>query len=207
PTAIKDNMATAGVPTSFGSKVYANFMPNEDGYCAALLRAAGTVSLGKTNLPEFGLSAYTDNDVAGESVSPWDRRCNAGGSSGGAAAAVAAGLLPVAHGNDGGGSARIPASLCGVFGLKTARGRVSPGPIGVDVYGLGVQGVLSRSVADAAAYLDIMAVPQTGDPHWAPPLPPGETFLAAACRDPGRVLRIARYSDPGIPGVTVEPEC
>jgi amidase len=206
PTAIKDNTTTVGVRTTFGSKAYADFVPDVDAYCAALLRGAGTISLGKTNTPEFGLSAYTDNDVIGPAVTPWDRTRNAGGSSGGAAAAVAAGLVPVAHGNDGGGSARIPASACGVFGLKPARGRVSPGPAGVDLFGLGVQGALARHVADAAAYLDVMAVPMVGDANWAPPLPPGETFLNASRRDPGR-LRIARYSDAGLPDVVTDPAC
>ena len=207
PTAIKDNVGTAGVQTTFGSAAYAGFIPDVDGFCATLLRDAGTISLGKTNTPEMGLSAYTDNDVRGEAVTPWDRERNAGGSSGGAAAAVAAGLVPVAHGNDGGGSARIPASACGVFGLKTSRGRVSPGPIGVDLFGLTVQGVLARHVTDAAAYLDAMAVPMIGDPHWAPPLPAGSTFLQAAQRPTTRQLRIARFVETGVPGVTAAPEC
>lgn len=206
PTAIKDNTATAGVRTTFGSAAYASFVPDTDAFCTALIAEAGLISLGKTNTPEFGLSAYTDNDVIGPAVTPWDPSRNAGGSSGGAAAAVAAGLVPVAHGNDGGGSVRIPASACGVFGLKPARGRVSPGPAGVDLFGLGVQGVLARHVADAAAYLDVMAVPMPGDPHWAPPLPPGETFRAAAEREPGRA-RIARYIDTAVPGVTADPIC
>ena len=206
PTAIKDNTPTVGVRTTFGSKAYADYVPDVDAHCAALLRRAGTISLGKTNTPEFGLSAYTDNDVIGPAVTPWDRSRNAGGSSGGAAAAVAAGLVAVAHGNDGGGSVRIPASACGVFGLKPARGRVSPGPVGFDLFGLGVHGVLARHVGDAAAYLDVMAVPMIGDANWAPPLPPGETFLDASRRELGR-LRIARYVGTSVPDVVADPAC
>jgi amidase len=117
---------------------------------------------------------------------------------------VAAGLIPVAHGSDGGGSLRIPASVCGVFGFKPSRGRISNGPLGVDVTGLSIQGPIARSVRDAAAMLDAMAVPMPGDPFWAPPLSPGETFLAATQRDPGR-LRIARFAD--TPETEVDPAC
>jgi amidase len=193
PTAIKDLTDTAGVRTTYGSRLLAGHVPGADAHSAALLRAAGTISVGKTNTPEFGLSSYTDNDVAGPARSPWDPSCNAGGSSGGSAAAVAAGLVPFAHGSDGGGSLRIPASVCGLIGLKPARGRISSGPAGADAPGLSIQGPLARTVADAAGMLDAMAVPMPGDPYWAPPLPPGETFLAYASRAPGR-LRIGRYT-------------
>lgn len=206
PTAVKDLTATAGVRTTFGSLVFAGSVPSTDAHSVALLRAAGMTILGKTNTPEFGLAAYTDNDLAGAARTPWDRSRSAGGSSGGAAAAVAAGLVPVAHGSDGGGSLRIPASACGVFGFKPSRGRVSAGPRGVDVTGLGVQGPIARTVADAAALLDVLAVPMPGDPYWAPPLPAGETFLAAAGREPGR-LRIGRYARPRGSDLTVHPDC
>ncbi|WP_026208296.1 amidase [Catelliglobosispora koreensis] len=206
PTAIKDNIPTAGLRTTFGSRALEHFVPEVDGHLVTLIRNAGLVSLGKTNTPEFALSVYSDNDVARSSRTPWDPSRSAGGSSGGAAAAVAAGLVPVAHANDGGGSVRIPASACGVFGLKTSRGRVSPGPLGVDLFGLTVQGAISRTVADAAALLDVMAVPMPGDPHWAPPLPAGETFLQAAQREPGK-LRIAAYTESGFDSVTADPEC
>ncbi|NGN63268.1 amidase [Streptomyces sp. A7024] len=205
PTAIKDLNPTAGVRTTFGSRAYADFTPAGDGHAVALLRAAGTISIGKTNTPEFGLSAYTDNDLAGPARSPWDTTRTAGGSSGGAAAAVAAEIVPFAHGSDGGGSLRIPASCCGIVGFKPARGRISNGPLGSDVTGMPVQGPLSRTVRDAAAMLDAMAVPQPGDPYWAPPLPDGESFLAHAGREPGR-LRIGIYTDPGIEGLDVDPE-
>lgn len=194
PTAVKDQIGTVGVPTSFGSAALRDFISPVDGACAALIDAAGMISLGKTNLPEFAASPYSDNDLGRSTRSPWDLACTAGGSSGGSAAAVAAGLIPVAHGTDGGGSIRIPASACGIFGLKTARGRVSNGPLGVDITGLSCHGALARTVRDAAAFLDVLAVAQIGDPYWAPPLPPGESFLAAANRDPGR-LRIAAYAD------------
>jgi amidase len=130
----------------------------------------------------------------------------AGGSSGGAAAAVAAGLVPVAQGSDGGGSIRIPASCCGLFGLKPSRGRVSGGPWYGDPVGLGIAGPLTRTVRDAAAMLDAMAGHAVGDPTWAPELPAGEDYLSWCDRDPGR-LRIARFSTPVIASATVHEEC
>jgi amidase len=203
PVAIKDLTETARVRTTFGSAVYAGNVPDTDAHSVRLLRRAGTISLGKTNTPEFGTCCYTDNDVTGPARSPWDLTCNAGGSSGGSAAAVAAGLVPFAHGSDGGGSIRIPASVCGLVGLKPSRGRVSNG--GNEGPGLSIQGPLARSVADAAAMLDALAVPMPGDPYWAPPLPPGETFLGFANRSPGR-LRIGRYATPAN-GATPDPAC
>ncbi|GAA2154898.1 amidase [Actinomadura napierensis] len=206
PTAIKDLTPTAGVRTTYGSRAFADHVPDRDAHVVTLLRRGGMISLGKTNTPEFGLCCYTDNDLVGPARNPWDRARAAGGSSGGAAAAVALGLAPVAHGSDGGGSIRIPASSCGLFGLKTSRGRISSGPDGTDVSGLSVQGPLARTVRDAAAMLDLMAVPMPGDPHWAPPLPDGETFLGHAGREPGR-LRIGRYAKPAASGVDVDPAC
>jgi amidase len=205
PVPVKDLNLTAGVRTTFGSTVFAESVPEVDDHVVSLLRDAGTVLLGKTNTPEFGLPCYTENGVAPPARTPWDLERMAGGSSGGAAAAVAAGLAPVAHGNDGGGSVRIPASCCGLVGLKPSRGRVSGGPIKGDVSGLPVEGVLARTVRDAAAVLDVMAVPMPGDPFWAPPLPAGETFLAHADRTPGR-LRVGRFATPVIAEATVHPE-
>jgi amidase len=205
PVPVKDLNLTAGVRTTFGSTVFADSVPEVDDYVVSLLRDAGTVLLGKTNTPEFGLPCYTENAVAPPARTPWDLDRMAGGSSGGAAAAVAAGLAPVAHGNDGGGSVRIPASCCGLVGLKPSRGRVSAGPIKGDVSGLPVEGVLARTVRDAAAVLDVMAVPMPGDPHWAPPLPPGETFLSHADHAPAR-LRVGRFATPVIADATVHPE-
>jgi len=205
PVPVKDLNLTAGVRTTFGSTVFADSVPDVDDHVVSLLREAGTVLLGKTNTPEFGLPCYTENAVAPPARTPWDLERMAGGSSGGAAAAVAAGLAPVAHGNDGGGSVRIPASCCGLVGLKPSRGRVSGGPIKGDVSGLPVEGVLARTVRDAAAVLDVMAVPMAGDPFWAPPLPPGETFLSHASRTPGR-LRVGRFATPVIADATVHAE-
>lgn len=207
PTAVKDLNAVAGVPMKLGSLAFADLVPSWEDHVVRLMRAAGTISLGKTNTPEIGLPCYTEPDpgIAPPARTPYDLARSAGGSSGGAAAAVAAGLVPFAQGSDGGGSIRTPASVCGLVGLKTSRGRVSSGPVVGDLSGLAVQGPLARTVADAAAFLDAIAVPQLGDPHWAPPLPPGETFLAHARQDPGR-LRIGRYVD-NIFGAPVDPAC
>ncbi|MGH8959880.1 MAG: amidase [Jatrophihabitantaceae bacterium] len=194
PTAIKDLNLTAGVPTQLGSRAYAGWVPDVDDHVVTLLRAAGTISVGKTATPEFGLPCYTETDIGPPARTPWDTSRLAGGSSGGAGAAVASGFVPVAQGSDGGGSIRIPASVCGLVGLKTSRGRVSKGPLDFDAARLGVYGPLARTVRDAAAFLDAVAVPQPGDPDPLPPLPAGETFLAACERDPG-ALRIGRYLD------------
>ncbi len=206
PVPVKDLAASAGVRTTLGSAVFASWIPDYDDHVVTLLREAGTVLTGKTNAPEVGLPCYTENAVAPPARTPWDLDRMAGGSSGGAAAAVAAGLAPVAHGSDGGGSIRIPASCCGLVGLKPSRGRVSTGPVKGDISGLPVDGALARTVADAAAMLDVMAVPMPGDPHWAPPLPPGETFLGHVGRDPGR-LRVGRFATPVIADAEVHPEC
>jgi amidase len=205
PTAIKDLTATAGTRTTFGSRLFADNVPDVDAHSVTLLREAGTISLGKTNTPEFGTCCYTDNDVTGPTRSPWDLSRNAGGSSGGSAAAVAAGLVPIAHGSDGGGSLRIPASVCGLVGLKPSRGRISVGPAEGESPGLSIQGPLARTVRDAAAMLDALARPMPGDAYWAQPLPPGETFLGYADREPGR-LRIARYATPAN-GTVPAAEC
>jgi amidase len=205
PTAIKDLNNTAGVRTTFGSRVMADFVPDADDHVVTALAAAGTISVGKTNTPEFGFPCYTDNDLAGPARCPWDPSRLAGGSSGGAAVAVAAGMLPFAQGSDGGGSIRIPAGINGLFGIKPSRGRVSNAPYGGEITGLGTNGPLARTVRDAAAMLDAMAGPVDGDPSWAPPLPPGESFLAAADRAPGR-LRVGRFRESAMPDVELEPE-
>ncbi|MGA8296918.1 MAG: amidase, partial [Acidimicrobiales bacterium] len=164
------------------------------------------IILGKTNTPEFGLACYTEPDVAPPARTPFDLNRSAGGSSGGAAAAVSAGLVAVAQGSDGAGSIRIPASVCGLVGLKPSRGRVSGGPLLADVSGLAVNGPIARSVADAAAMLDVMAGPTPGDPYWAPPLPAGETFLAATQRPPPR-LRIGVTKEPVIADSELDEAC
>ncbi|MCL4448512.1 MAG: amidase [Actinobacteria bacterium] len=206
PTAIKDLNLTAGVPTKFGSTITKDFIAPLDDYVVEHMNKAGLISLGKTNVPEFGLPCYTEPDVAPPARTPYDRTRSAGGSSGGGAAAVSAGLVPVAQGNDGAGSIRIPASVCGLVGLKTSRGRISGGPIFANITGLPVDGPLSRTVADAAALLDILAGPMPGDPYWAPPLPPGEKFLDACKVPPGR-LQVGRYIEPIIPGAVVAEQC
>ena len=204
PTAVKDLDLTPGTATSLGSAAFAGFDPPVEGVVPRLVREAGMISLGKSNTPELGLPCYTEPDVAPPARTPWDLTRGAGGSSGGAGAAVAAGLVPVAHGSDGGGSIRIPASLCGLVGLKPSRGRVSTGPVVADWSGLVCHGPLARDVRDAAAFLDVLAVPQPGDPSWAPP--PAEPFLEACERDP-RVLRVGRLVEPPVEGVEVHPEC
>jgi len=204
PTAIKDLNLTAGVRTTFGSAAFSDFVPEVSDAVTLSLEAAGMVSLGKTNTPEFGSPCYTEPDVAPPAVTPWDRTRMAGGSSGGAAAAVAAGLVPVAQGSDGGGSIRIPASCCGLVGLKPTRGRISGFPMYGEVTGLATAGTLARTVRDAAALLDVLAGRRVGDPGWAPP--PAEAFLAACDRDPGH-LRIARFIEPVITDADVHPEC
>jgi amidase len=204
PTAIKDLNLTAGVRTTFGSAAYADFVPETSDGVTLSIEGAGMVSLGKTNTPEFGSPCYTEPDVAPPAVTPWDRTRMAGGSSGGAAAAVAAGLVPVAQGSDGGGSIRIPASCCGLVGLKPTRGRISGWPMYGEVTGLATSGSLARTVRDAAALLDVLAGRRTGDPSWAPP--PSSTFLSACDREP-RALRIARFVEPVIADADVDPEC
>jgi amidase len=204
PTAIKDLNSTAGVRTTYGSAIFADFVPDFSDELVLRIEGAGLVSLGKTNTPEFGTPCYTEPDVAPPAVTPWDTTRMAGGSSGGAAAAVAAGLVAVAQGSDGGGSIRIPASCCGLVGLKPTRGRISGSPMYGDVTGLATAGPLARTVRDAAALLDVMAGRAVGDPFWAPE--EARPFLEACDRAPGR-LRIARFATPVIAEAEVDPEC
>ena len=159
PTAVKDLNNIAGVPTGLGSRAFRDLVPDVTDHAVAGLLRAGTVSLGKTTTPELGLPCYTEPAVAPPARTPWDLSRSAGGSSGGAGAAVAAGLVPFAQGSDGGGSIRIPSSVCGLYGLKVSRGRVSRGPLAGDLTGLGWDGPMARTVADAAALLDAMAGP------------------------------------------------
>ena len=202
PTGIKDLHPTAGVRTTFGSAAYDDFVPDASDDLVLSVEAAGMPNLGKTSTPEFGSPCYTEPDVAPPAVTPWDTTRTAGGSSGGAAAAVAAGLLPVAPGSDGGGSIRIPASCCGLVGLKPSRGRISAAPRYGDPVGLATAGTLARTVRDAAALLDVLAGRRVGDPFWAPA--PSGTFLEACERPPGR-LRVARFVAPVIAEVDVDP--
>ena len=203
PTAIKDLNLTAGIPTAFGSPVFADYVPEVSDAVTLAMEAAGLVSLGKTSTPEFGSPCYTEPEGRPPAVTPWDTTRMAGGSSGGAAAAVAAGLVPAAQGSDGGGSIRIPASCCGLVGLKPTRGRISGFPMYGDPIGLATSGSIARTVGDAAALLDVLAGRRVSDPSWAPE--PTGTFLEATRREPGR-LRIARFVQPVIADVEVSAE-
>ncbi len=205
PTAVKDLNQTAGVRTAFGSAALRDNVPSVSDEVVLRMEAAGMVSLGKTNTPEFGAPCYTEPEVAPPARTPYDLDRSAGGSSGGAGAAVAAGLLPVAQGSDGGGSIRIPASVCGLVGVKPTRGRISGSPVYGDITGLGVAGPLATTVRDAAALLDAVSGPAVGDPTWAPPLPDDETYLGWCDRTPRR-LRIGRFATPPISDGPVEPE-
>jgi amidase len=206
PTAVKDLTLTAGVRTTFGSVLMRDFVPEISDEVVLRMEAAGMVSLGKTNAPEFGAPCYTEPEVAPPARTPYDLTRSAGGSSGGAAAAVAGGLVPVAQGSDGGGSIRIPASVCGLVGLKPSRGRVSHAPVHGDVTGLSTSGAIARTVRDAAAFLDAIAGPAVGDPAWAPQLPADQSYLGWCEREPGR-LRIASFTSSFVPEAVVDPEC
>ena len=170
-----------------------------DSHLYRLLRSAGMTSVGRTNTPEFGTTITTEPAAYGPTANPWDLTRSPGGSSGGSAAAVAAGIVPVAHGNDGGGSIRVPAAACGLVGLKPSRGRVSTAPrLGEHRGGFAVDGMLTRTVRDAARCLDIIGRPAPGDPYAAPPLRPGDgdLFADASAAQPLR-LRIAVSSGNG----------
>lgn len=202
PIPIKDLNLVAGVRTTFGSAAL-TMTPHESDAIAQRLADAGTTMIGKTNTPEFGLPCYTEPDIGPPARSPWNLTKSAGGSSGGAGAAVAAGLAPVAQGSDGGGSIRIPASVCGLVGIKPSRGRISNAPLGESVGELATNGPLARTVADAGALLDILAGHTTGDLFHAPQ--PPHDFLDAAVTPPGQ-LRIGRTRTPFIADATVDPE-
>jgi Asp-tRNA(Asn)/Glu-tRNA(Gln) amidotransferase A subunit family amidase len=156
PIPIKDLNMVAGVRQTLGSVAFKDNIPDTDDYVVTRLAQAGSIMLGKTATPEFGLPCYTETQIGPPARTPWDLSRSAGGSSGGAAAAVSAGLAPAAQGSDGGGSIRIPSSVCGLFGIKPSRGRVSGGPLMPDLAGLGVDGPIARTVADAALLLDVM---------------------------------------------------
>jgi len=205
PFLLKDIFASyAGVRMTSGSAFLRDYIPDHDSELVVRLKRAGLVTLGKTNTPEFGLIPTTEPRLFGPSRNPWDTGRTTGGSSGGTAAAVAAGLVPAAHGNDGGGSIRIPASCCGLFGLKPTRARNPVGPDYGDVLGgLTIDHVLTRSVRDSAALLDATSGPDVGDPYWAPP--PARPFLQEVGAGPGK-LRIA-FTTEAFTGGNVHADC
>jgi amidase len=206
PLLLKDLGATvAGEPTSFGIGPMAAVDMPVTSFLAEQFRAAGFVVLGRTTVPEFGTTVTSEPKSFPPARNPWNPEHSTGGSSGGSAAAVASGMVPVAHANDGGGSIRIPASECGLVGLKPTRGRVSQGPlVGEGWAGGTIDGSVARSVRDAAAVLDAISAPAPGEPYYPPPLP--RPLREEVGRDPGR-LRIGFVDRPGAEGYLDDPEC
>jgi amidase len=204
PVLIKDAVQDyAGLPTSYGSRSFRTILPKQHSAFVQRLLDAGMVIFGKTNTPELALKGVTDPVAFGITKNPWDLSRSPGGSSGGSAAAVASGIAPIAGANDGGGSIRIPASYCGLFGLRPSRGRVPPGPAVAEIWeGASSDHVLSRSVRDSALALDVLAGPCQGDPFAI--APPERSFVSAMMAGPGR-LKIA-FSTKSPIGTDVAPE-
>ena len=205
PYLLKDLGALyTGAETSFGSTFFTGFVADHDSELTARLKRSGLVIFGKTNTPELGLAPSTEPRRFGPTRNPWNLAYSAGGSSGGAAAAVAGGILPMAHATDGGGSIRIPASCCGLFGMKPTRARNPMGPdAGEGWGGASVGHAVTWSVRDSAALLDATSGPDVGDPYWAPP--PAGPFLAEVGREPGQ-LRIA-LTTTSFNGQAVDASC
>lgn len=205
PFLLKDFLAEyAGVPFTEGTAFLRGYVPAEDSELVRRYARAGLITIGKTNTPELAIGPTTEPRLFGPTRNPWDVTRTAGGSSGGSAAAVAAGMVPMAHGNDAGGSVRVPAACCGVFGLKPTRARNPLGPHYGDIMsGLVAEHALTRSVRDSAALLDATAGPDLGDPYWAPP--PLRPFAAEVGAPPGR-LRVA-FATRTLRGVAVHPDC
>jgi len=204
PFLLKDIMAAyGGVRMCWGSAFAQECVPDRDSELVTRIKRAGLIILGKTNSPEFGILPTTEPHLFGATRNPWDTEKTTGGSSGGAAAAVASGMVPMAHANDGGGSIRIPASCCGLFGLKPTRARNPMGPaLGDAVNGLIVEHAVTRSVRDSAALLDATSGPDLGDPYWAPP--PERPFIAEVGAQTGK-LRIAYTTE--AQGAEVHEDC
>ena len=204
PYLLKDLGAQmAGTTTNAGSRLMSETRADADSAIVTAYRRGGLIIFGKTNTPELGLEPVTEPELFGPTLNPWDLERTAGGSSGGAAAAVAAGMVPAAHASDGGGSIRIPAACCGLFGLKPSRGRVSFAPIDEGWGGFSIQHAVTRSVRDSAALLDMVSKPQPGDPYWLEP--PATPFLDEVGKDPGS-LRIA-FTTAALASESLEPEC
>jgi amidase len=206
PILLKDlGCVVAGEPTAFGIGAMREQPWPVTSYLAEQFRAAGFVVLGRTNVPELGTTVTTEARSFPPARNPWHTGHSTGGSSGGSAAAVAAGLVPVAHASDGGGSIRIPASECGLVGLKPTRGRVSQGPLTGESWAGGtIDGALARTVRDAAAVLDVISTPMPGDPYYPPPFP--QPLAEETGTGPGQ-LRIGFLDQPGAEGFPGHPEC
>jgi len=194
PIAFKDIVPTLGVRTTYGSPIYRDHVPAEDGLIVERLRAAGAVMIGKTNTPEFATGSQTFNEVFGRTLNPYDRSKTCGGSSGGAAVALACGMVPIADGSDLGGSLRNPASFCNVIGLRPAPGRVPSWPSAAPWFPFSVQGPMARTVGDAALLLSAMAGPDPRSPIAI--AEPGDRFRAPLGRD-FRGVRVAWSRDLG----------
>ena len=205
PFLLKDLLVEyAGVRMTEGSAFLRDYVSDHDTELVARYKRAGLIVVGKTNTPEFGILCTTEPHLFGPAHNPWDTGRTTGGSSGGSAAAVAAGIVAMAHGNDGGGSIRIPASCCGLFGLKPTRGRNPLGPDFGDMFsGLVAEHAITRSVRDSAALLDATSGPDVGDPYWAPP--PERPYLQEVGADTGR-LRIA-VTTQAVTDAQVHPDC
>jgi amidase len=209
PVAIKNNRPVSGLRLTYGCSLMDEYVADYDHNVTRRLKDAGFIVVGTTTLPEYGILPVSEARVFGPTRNPWDLERTPGGSSGGSAAAVASGMVPVAHGNDGGGSIRIPAACCGLVGLKPQRGRISAAPeLGESL--LVCDGMLTRTVADTAAILDVLAGYEVGDAAWAPP--PAELFAAAAARNggpptPPTGLRIAATTLPPTADAKVDPIC
>ena len=206
PMLFKDLGCTVeGEVTAFGLGPLRELAIPVTSYLAAQFRSAGFIALGRTNVPELGTTVTTEPRSFPAARNPWNRGHSTGGSSGGSAAAVASGMVAVAHANDGGGSIRIPASECGLVGLKPTRGRVSQGPVTGEAWaGSTIDGAVTRTVRDAAGVLDVISTPMPGDPYYAPPLP--RPLVQEVGADPGR-LRIGFLDQTGVPGYLDDPEC
>jgi amidase len=205
PFLLKDLLAAyAGVPMTNGSRAYKDYIPARDSEMVTRFKRSGAVILGKTNTPELGLLGTTEPELHGPTRNPWNTEHTPGGSSGGSAAAVASGMVPLASGGDGGGSIRIPAACCGLFGLKTTRGRNPTGPeVGAIWQGAVIEHVITRTVRDSAAMLDVTQGPDMGPPFILPP--PDGPYLKEMEREPGR-LKIA-FTTRSPLNTPVHPEC
>lgn len=205
PWLLKDlNTYIAGLATENGSRFFRGYKPDVTSELVRRIEAAGFVIFGKTTVPELGLTGTTENKLTGDTRNPWNPAHITGGSSGGAAAAVAAGVLPAVHATDGGGSIRIPASCCGLFGLKPSRGRVPMGPPRTEGWGgLSVHHAITRSVRDSAAILDATQGPEPGGRYAAPT--PAESFLSQVGKAPGRLRIALMLNAPS--GAPVDPDC